>query len=108
IAVRCLAGVVLAVPALMLWRRDRREVWVMAGLLSVLMAGLLTTLSQSSLIALLVGLAVLGALRFGVRAAAAVTGALLVAGLVVVLVAPGVTHVPLRGGTAPTGVAGGR
>jgi O-antigen ligase len=47
------------------------------------------TLSQSSFTALLAGLAVLGGLRWGAARMAALVGALAVAGVVVVLVAPG-------------------
>jgi O-antigen ligase len=47
------------------------------------------TLSQSSFTALLVGLTVLGALRWGLGRAAALVGAFAVAGAIAVLVAPG-------------------
>ena len=57
--------------------------------LVLLWAGLVLTLSQSSFTALLVGLAVLGALRWGTRRAAAVVAAFALAGALVVLAAPG-------------------
>ena len=55
----------------------------------MLWAGLVLTLSQSSFTALLVGLTVLGALRWGAGRAAALVGAFAVAGAIVVLAAPG-------------------
>ena len=53
--------------AWLLWARRPREVVAGALLLAVLWGGLVLTFSQSSFAALLVGLAVLGALRWSVR-----------------------------------------
>ena len=69
-----------------------RSATVVAGalLLAVLWGGLVLTLSQSSFAALLVGLAVLGALRWSVRwALGAVAAAALVVGVAFVALAPG-------------------
>jgi len=61
---RYLALVTVVVTAAMLWARTRDAFWLLTGLIVVLWAGLVTTYSQSSLIALLAGLAVLAAIRW--------------------------------------------
>ena len=60
---RYLALVLVVVTAAMLWAKTRRNVWLLAGLILVLWLGLVQTFSQSSLIALAAGLAVLAAKR---------------------------------------------
>lgn len=85
---RFLATVMLGVAALLLWSRRTDVIAACALALALLLAGLVLTLSQSSFTALLAGLAVLGALRWGKRLALAVAGGLVLAGLVVVLAAP--------------------
>ncbi len=90
---RFLATVMLGLAAVLLWERRTFFVAGCAALLALLWAGLVLTLSQSSFTALLAGLAVLGALRWGLRRAAAVVAAFAVAGIVVVLVAPGAVGV---------------
>jgi O-antigen ligase len=86
---RFLATVMLGLAALLLWSRRTLLVAGCAVALALLWAGLVLTLSQSSFTALLAGLAVLGALRWGLRRAAAVVAVFAVAGVLVVLVAPG-------------------
>ena len=66
----------IAVTTVVLWSRRRREVLIGAGVLAWLLAGLVTSFSQSSIAALLLGLAVLAAYRWDVRATVYVTGAL--------------------------------
>jgi putative inorganic carbon (hco3(-)) transporter len=61
---RYLALVTVVVTAAMLWARTRRDFWLLTGLIGVLWLGLVPTYSQSSLIALLAGLAVLAAIRW--------------------------------------------
>jgi len=90
---RFLAAVMLGLAALLLWGRDARVVVGSMIALAVLWAGLVLTLSQSSFTALLAGLSVLGALRWGTRRAAAVIGVFAIAGIAVVLVAPGAVGV---------------
>ena len=68
----------------MLWQRGRREVAAAAGVLAFLWLGLLWSVSQSSLVALLVGLAVLAAIRFPWRLA---LGGALVAGAAIAVAA---------------------
>jgi putative inorganic carbon (HCO3(-)) transporter len=90
---RFLAAVMLGLAALLLWGRDVRVVVASMVALAVLWAGLVLTLSQSSFTALLAGLTVLGALRWGARRAAAVVAVFALAGIAVVLVAPGAVGV---------------
>src|SRR3954453_4450998 len=92
---RFLAMVMLAVTAAMLWRGRTRDVIVGGVVLALLWGGLLLTFSQSSFAALLVGLAVLAALRWDPRRTALVAGAGLLAGGVFVVVAPGAIKLDL-------------
>jgi len=86
---RFLATVMLGLTALLLWSRRTAVAAGCAAALVALWAGLVLTLSQSSFTALLAGLAVLGALRFGARRAGGVVVAFAVAGIAVALLAPG-------------------
>lgn len=94
---RFLALVMLAVTTVVLWNRGRREVWVGAGVLLWLWGGLITSFSQTSIAALLLGLAVLAAWRWSVRATVYVAGALVAVAVVVVLAAPPGLHIGLSG-----------
>jgi O-antigen ligase len=87
---RFLAVVAVGVAAVAAWSRDRRAILAAGAVLAVLLAGLLTTRSQSSLLALLVGLGVLAALRGRARTVLAVAGAGAVAGVLLVAASPGV------------------
>jgi hypothetical protein len=83
---RYLAVTIVALGAVMLWQRAPR-VAAGAGILAlVLLAALATTLSQSSLFALLAGLAVLAGLRWSARWTGAICGGALVVGLAVLIV----------------------
>lgn len=82
---RYLALVTVVATAAMLWARTRDTFWLLTGLIVVLWLGLVSTYSQSSLIALLAGLAVLAAIRWGKprwTLAAAAIGCVLVAAIV--------------------------
>jgi O-antigen ligase len=105
---RFLAIVMIAVTTIVLWSRRRREVLIGAGVLAWLLAGLITSFSQSSIAALLLGLAVLAAYRWDARATAYVTGALVAIAAVVVLVAPPSLHFGLNGsgGSASNATSG--
>jgi O-antigen ligase len=94
---RFLAMVMIAVTTVVLWSRRRRDVLLGAGVLAWLLAGLITSFSQSSIAALLLGLAVLAAYRWDVRATVYVTCALVAIALVVVLLAPASLHFGLKG-----------
>jgi O-antigen ligase len=99
---RFLAIVMIAVTTVVLWSRRRREVLIGAGVLAWLLAGLVTSFSQSSIAALLLGLAVLAAYRWDVRATVYVTGALVAIAAVFVLVAPPSLHFGLNGSGGST------
>jgi O-antigen ligase len=94
---RFLALVMIALTAFVLWRRNAREVWLAAAVLLWLLAGLVTSFSQSSIAALLLGLAVLAAYRWSVRWALYVAVALLVAAAIVLAAAPAKLHFGLKG-----------
>ena len=64
---RYLALVLVIVTTALLWTKDRRHFWLLAGAILVLWVGLAQTFSQSSFIALLAGLAVLAAIRWSWR-----------------------------------------
>jgi O-antigen ligase len=86
---RYLALTMVLLAAVLLWTRRRREVGAIGAILAILWAGLLFSLSQSSFAALLLGLAVLAALRWRPWPVVAVAGAAAVVGVALVLFAPG-------------------
>jgi O-antigen ligase len=94
---RFLALVMIAVTTVLLWARRRREVLVAAGVLAWLLAGLVTSFSQSSIAALLLGLAVLAAYRWSLRWTLAAVAALIAAGALVLALAPASWHLGLAG-----------
>jgi O-antigen ligase len=99
---RFLAVVMIAVTTVVLWSRRRRDVLVGAAVLAWLLAGLVTSFSQSSIAALLAGLAVLAAWRWDVRGTVYVSGALLALAAVIVVVAPASLHFGLKGSGGST------
>jgi O-antigen ligase len=105
---RFLALVMIALSAVVLWRRRERDVLVAGAVLLWLLAGLVTSFSQSSIAALLLGLAVVAAYRWDVRATLFAAGALVVAGLLVVALAPASLHFGLKGsgGSASNATSG--
>jgi O-antigen ligase len=94
---RFIALVMLAVSTAVLWSRRRREVLLGAGVLAWLLAGLVTSFSESSIVALLLGLAVLAAYRWDVLATVYASAALLAIAAVVLLAAPSSLHFGLKG-----------
>jgi O-antigen ligase len=102
---RFLAIVMIALTTVVLWSRRQREVLIGAGVLAWLLAGLVTSFSQSSIAALLLGLAVLAAYRWDVRATIYVTGAIAAIAAVVVLASPPSLHFGFSGsgGNATSG-----
>jgi O-antigen ligase len=99
---RFLAIVMIALTTAVLWSRRRRDVLIGAGVLGWLLAGLVTSFSQSSIAALLLGLAVLAAYRWDVRSTVYVTGALVAVAAVAVLAAPPSLHFGLNGSGGST------
>jgi O-antigen ligase len=94
---RFLAMVMIGVTTVVLWTNRRRDVLIGAAVLAWLLAGLITSFSQSSIAALLLGLALLAAYRWDVRATVYVTGALIAIAAVVVIAAPPSLHFGLKG-----------
>ncbi len=94
---RFLALVMIAVTTFVLWRRNARDVWLAGGVLLWLLAGLVTSFSQSSIAALLLGLAVLAAYRWSMRWTLGAAAGLVALALLVVLLAPSGWHFGLKG-----------
>jgi O-antigen ligase len=105
---RFLALVMLLLAAWLLWARRQREVLAGALLLAVLWGGLVLTFSQSSFTALLVGLAILGAMRWSVRWALALSAGALVVAVAFVALAPGVVHLDLGNSRSADKATSGR
>jgi O-antigen ligase len=99
---RFLALVMIAVTAVVLWRPRLRDVLTSAAVLAWLLCGLVTSFSQSSIAALLLGLAVLAAWRWNVRATLYAAAALVALALAVVLAAPASLHFGLKGSGGST------
>ncbi|HEX4484473.1 MAG TPA: O-antigen ligase family protein [Solirubrobacteraceae bacterium] len=99
---RFLALVMIALTTIVLWRRKRRDVLIAALVLLWLLAGLVTSFSQSSIAALLLGLAVLAAYRWSARATVYVAAGVVVLALLVVLLAPASLHFGLKGDSGST------
>jgi O-antigen ligase len=105
---RFLAVAMLLLAAWLLWARRQREVVAGALLLAVLWAGLVLTFSQSSFTALLVGLAILGAMRWSVRWALILSGGALVVAVAFVALAPGAVNLELGNSRSADKATSGR
>jgi O-antigen ligase len=92
---RFLALVMIGLASVLLWARRPRSLAGTIAALVVLWGGLLTTLSQSSFAALLLGLAVLAWLRFGGKVVIAPALVAVVAGAVLVFAFPSALHLKL-------------
>jgi O-antigen ligase len=92
---RYLALTITAIVAARLWARDSRLVLGLGVLVAVFWLGLITTFSQSSFAALLVGLAVLAALRWSLRWTAAACAGGAIAAVAFVLAAGGSLKIDL-------------
>ena len=86
---RFLALVMLLVTTAVVWARRGRDVIAGAVVLAILLGAMITSFSQSSLAALLIGLAVIAALRWDARKTAAVSLTIVVAGALFLVVAGG-------------------
>jgi O-antigen ligase len=105
---RFLALVMIAVCTVVLWSAERRVVLAGAAVLVWLLAGLVTSFSQSSIVALLLGLAVLAAWRYSLRATLLTALAVVVLAAAVLLAAPASLHFGLKGsgGSASNATSG--
>ncbi|HEY2398675.1 MAG TPA: O-antigen ligase family protein [Solirubrobacteraceae bacterium] len=99
---RFLALVMIAVATVVLWSRRRRDVLIAAAVLAWLLGGLVTSFSQSSIAALLLGLAVLAAWRWDVRGTLYVAAGVLALGVALLLLAPASLHFGLKGSGGST------
>jgi O-antigen ligase len=105
---RFLALVMIAVTTIVLWSSRRRDVLIAAGVLAWLLAGLITSFSQSSIAALLLGLAVLAAYRWDALTTVCVSVGVVALAGVVLVVAPASFHFGLKGssGSASNATSG--
>jgi O-antigen ligase len=85
---RFLALVMIVLAAVLLYEQRRRPQLFAIGVLAVLWAGLVLTLSRSSLGALLVGLGVLGAMRWRAKPILVLAAAVVVIGAIAVIASP--------------------
>jgi hypothetical protein len=88
---RYLALIAVLATSVLLWARERRDLALLTALIAVVWLGLVTSFSQSSFAALLGGLAVLAALKWSVKWTLAAVGTCAVLGVLVVLLAGGVS-----------------
>jgi O-antigen ligase len=105
---RFLALTMVLVAAAVMWERSSRAILIAAALLLVLSLGLLGSVSQSSIVALLAGLAVIGGARFSPRAATAVATLVVAAAVVVAIAASGRLHLSLSDTASANNATGGR
>ena len=105
---RFLTIVMIGITAVVAWTARTRVALAGALLLALLWAGLVLTFSQSSFVALLAGLAVLGAFRWGAGRALAATGAVALVGVAVVLLAPGSVRLDLDSNKSVQDATSGR
>jgi O-antigen ligase len=99
---RFLALVMIMLTTVVLWSRRRRVVLAGAAVLAWLLAGLVTSFSESSIAALLLGLAVLAAFRWDVRATIYAAVVLLAVAALILLAAPASLHFGLKGSGGST------
>ena len=99
---RFLALVMVAVMGVLMLSARREQVLAGGLVLAWLLGGLITSFSQSSIAALLLGLAVLGAWRWDVRKAVYVALALIAAAFAIALAAPASLHFGLKGASGST------
>jgi O-antigen ligase len=105
---RFLALTMIGVMTGVLWSVRRRAVLLGGAVLLWMLGGLVTSFSQSSIAALLLGLAVLAAYRWDVRATIYVAVAITAIALVAALAAPPSLHLGLsgKGGSASNATSG--
>jgi O-antigen ligase len=105
---RFVALTMVIVAAAMMWESSRRGVLTAAAVLALLWLGLLGSVSQSSIIALLAGLAVIAAARFSPRTSAAAATLVLAVAVVVALAASGRLHLSFSDTAAANNATSGR
>jgi len=99
---RFLALVMILLTTVVLWSRRREDVLRGTVVLAWLLAGLVTSFSESSIAALLLGLGVLAAFRWDVRGTVYVAVALVAIAAVILEAAPASLHFGLKGSSGST------
>jgi O-antigen ligase len=99
---RFLALVMIALMGVAMHARERRQVYLCGAALAWLLAGLVTSFSQSSIAALLLGLAVLACYTWDARRTLYAGAALAAAALGLALAAPASLHFGLKGNGGST------
>jgi O-antigen ligase len=105
---RFLALTMVLVAAAMMWESSRRRVALATAVLALLWLGLLGSVSQSSIVALLAGLAVIAAARFSPRATAAAATIVVAVAVVVAIAAAGRLHLSLSDTASANNATSGR
>jgi O-antigen ligase len=105
---RFLALTMVLIAAAMMWEPRRRQVLTATAVLLVLWLGLVGSVSQSSLVALLAGLVVVCAARFSARVTAAGATLVVIAAVVVAVAAAGRLHLSLSDTSSANNATGGR
>jgi O-antigen ligase len=105
---RFLAAVIVLLVAVMLWTQAKRAIILSAVTAAVLFGGLILTLSQSSLGALLIGLVVLAALRWSALWTFATVAAVIALTAAAVFAFPGAVKVNLGSGKSVDKATSGR
>ena len=105
---RFLALTMVAVATAMMWESSRRRVAIAAAVLVVLWLGLLGSVSQSSIVALLAGLAVIAAVRLPPRATVAAVAIVLAVVAAVAIADSGRLHLNLSDTSSANNATGGR
>jgi hypothetical protein len=105
---RFLVLVIVMVAAAMLWSDERRLAFGAAAVLALLWGGLVLTFSQSSFVALLVGLSVLAALRWNTRRAFAASALAIGVGALCLLTFQGALRLDLGSSSGLNRATSGR
>ena len=105
---RFVALTMVGAAAALLWETRLRAVVAIAALLALLWLGLLASVSQSSFVALLAGLAVIAAVRLPPRVTAAGAVTVAVAVAVIAIAASGTLHLNLSDTNSANNTTGGR
>jgi O-antigen ligase len=105
---RFLALTMVLLAAALMWESRLRAVAILVAILALLWLGLLASVSQSSFLALLAGLAVIAAARLPPRATAAGAAIVLTAGVIIAIAASGKLHLSLSDSSAANNTTGGR
>jgi O-antigen ligase len=105
---RFVALAMVLVAAALLWEQRRRAILVASAILALLWLGLLGSVSQSSIVALLAGLAVIAAVRFPWRITLAAASIVVAVVVIVAVLDAGRLHLNLSDTSSANNSTGGR